>query len=124
MTIKEAVTRFDTECKNNTPPFLKLEWLSYIDSLIHKEIILTHENPVPAVFNGYNTDTPEDTALLADEPYSELYIRYLIMKNDLYLSDISRYNNDAVLFASAYRDFENAYNKTHKALKLTAFFNA
>jgi len=124
MTIKEAVTRFDTECKNNTPPMLKLDWLSYIDSLIHREIILTHENPHPTAFAGYNADTPEDTVLLADEPYSELYIRYLIMKNDLYLSDISRYNNDAVLFASAYRDFENAYNKTHKALKLTAFFNA
>ena len=124
MTIKEAVTRFDTECKNNTPTHLKLIWLSYIDSLIHKEIILTHENPFPVSFDGYDTDTPEDTVLLANEPYSELYIRYLIMKNDLYLFDISRYNNDAVLFSSAYRDFENAYNKTHKALKLTAFFNA
>ncbi len=124
MTIKEAVTRFDTECKNNTPPILKLQWLSYIDSLIHREIILTHENPNPPVFSGYDCNTNEDTPLLVGEPYSELYIRYLIMKNDLYLSDISRYNNDAVLFASAYRDFENAYNKTHRALKLTAFFNA
>ena len=124
MTIKDAITRFDTECKNNTPPHLKIEWLSYIDQLIHREIILTHEKPIPSIFKGYNTDVPEDTQLLADDPYSELYIRYLIMKNDLYLSDITRYNNDAVLFASAYRDFENAYNKTHRALKLTAFFNA
>ncbi len=124
MTIKNAVTRFDTECRNSTPPILKLEWLSYLDSLIHKEIILKYEDPVPASFSGYTPDTPEDTELLVPEPYSELYIRYLIMKNDLYLSDIARYNNDAVLFASAYSDFEKYYNKTHRHKKLTAFFNA
>jgi len=124
MTLKQAIQRFDSESPNTTDPLLKIQWLSYIDSLIHKNIILTHEHHFPPSFNGYDVFTPEDTVLLVPDPFSELYIFFLSMKNDILYSDTVRYNNSAALFNSAYREFESYYHKNHTPLRITTSFNA
>lgn len=124
MTLKDAITKFDAVCRNNIPAEIKVDWLSELDSSLHKEVFLTHENPFPTFFTPYNRDTPEDTILLIEDPYSNVYLKYLAMKKDLYYSDISRYNNDLALFTAAYADFENYYNSRHKHIKNVDYFNA
>lgn len=124
MTLKDAIVKFDTEFFNTIPDEIKIDWLSTLDSVIHQQIILTHQNPTPAVFNGYNESTPEDTVLLVPEPFSDIYLRFLAMKKDLYLADLSRYNNDLVMYSTAFIEYKNFYNKNNTPLKNTSFFNA
>ena len=123
MTLKEAIEKFDREVKNNIPSEIKIDWLSLLDSAIYTDIILTHENPEHISFNGYTTDTDDNTRLLVPEPFSDIYLRFLTIKKDLYLSDISRYNNDVILYSTAYRDFENYYNRNNMPIKKTQYFN-
>ena len=124
MTLREAISKFDRESKNNIPDDIKIEWISLLDSTIYNDIILTHEINTPISFNGYTTDTDDNTVLLIPEPFSDIYLRFLTIKKDLYLSDISRYNNDVVLYSTAYRDFENYYNRNNMPIKKTYYFNA
>ena len=124
MTLKDAITKFNDVCKNNIPDELKIEWLSLLDNTVHKEIILTHENPTLTTFTPYNKNSSEDTVLLIDDPYSDVYLKYLAMKKDLYYSDIARYNNNLALFSVAYLDFQNYYNSNHIPLKKVEYFNA
>ena len=123
MTLKEAISKFNTEYRNTLPDELKIDWISTLDSVIHKEIILTHRDPSPLTFDNY-TSADNDKELIVPDPFSQLYIYYLAMKKDIYLSDISKYNNDLVLYSSAFIDFENYYNRNRLPLKKTSFFNA
>ena len=123
MTLKEAVSKFDTECRNTIPAELKIDWLSLLDASIFKEIILTHENPNAVSYSPYTIDTDEDTVLLVPDPYSDIYLRFLVMRADLYHGDISRYNNHLILYSAAYSDFESYYNRTFLPLKKTTDFN-
>ncbi|MBE6670597.1 MAG: hypothetical protein E7593_00160 [Ruminococcaceae bacterium] len=124
MTLREAISKFDRESKNNIPDDIKIEWVSLLDSAIYNDIILTHETKTPLSFSGYTTQTDDNTVLLVPEPFSDIYLRFLTIKKDLYLSDISRYNNDVVLYSTAYRDFENYYNRNNMPIKKTYYFNA
>ena len=124
MTLREAISKFDRESKNNIPDEIKIDWISLLDSAIYTDIILTHEINTPVSFNGYTTQTEDNTVLLVPEPFSDIYLRFLTIKKDLYLSDISRYNNDVVLYTTAYRDFENHYNRNNMPIKKTYYFNA
>ena len=124
MTLKDAIVKFDTEFFNTIPDEIKIDWLSTLDSVIHQQIIMTHQNPDPQSFNGYNESTPEDTVLLVPEPFSDIYLRFLAMKKDLYLADLSRYNNDLVMYSTAFIEYKNYYNKNNPPLKTTSFFNA
>ncbi|MBR5313800.1 MAG: hypothetical protein IKU45_00110, partial [Clostridia bacterium] len=75
-------------------------------------------------FSPYTEKSQEDVDLIVPEPYSELYMKYLTMKKDLYFSDISRYNNSLLLFSTAYADFQNYYNSQNLPVKNVEFFNA
>ena len=123
MTLKNAIEKFDREYRNSVPADLKREWIAFLDASVYNEIFLTHEDDPYGGYTDYSEDTPEETVLLVPDPYSRLYLSYLAMKTDLYLGDVSRYNNDRAVFTSAYGDFEKYYNRTHLPLKLTDSFN-
>lgn len=124
MTLKKALEKFDREYRNSVPADLKKEWLSFLDSAIYNDVFLTHQDNPYKSFTGYTDSVPDSTELLVPDPYSRLYTAYLAMKTDLYLGDITRYNNDLVIYSAAYGDFEKYYNKNHLPIKLTSYFNA
>lgn len=115
MTIKEAIETTDTLKPNAFQVKRKTEWLSELDGRIKKEILDTHENA--PVFGGYDELTDSTTSLLAPEPYSDVYIKYLIAQMDFYLAEFARYNNDMVMFNTAYDEFARWYHRTHKPLQ-------
>lgn len=108
----------------------KVRWLSYLDALIKREIIDTHEKPVPmdttedeedgeaeeeTEFSGYTTEDMT-AVLLAPFPHDELYVAYLKAKIDEENGETARYNNSAATFNSMLLDFEKAYNREYKPL--------
>lgn len=111
MLISEAIDTLDRIKPNQFSREEKVKWLSDIDLQIYEEIILTHEGE-DILFNGYDEDTDiESTALLVPSPYDELYIHALKRQVDLNNEEYAKYNNDSILFNSAYTNFYDWYNR-------------
>lgn len=115
MKIIEAINRADELRPNDFTQEQKIMWLSALDGIIKKEIIDTHEDASAnaASFTGYDADTPLSTQLLANEPYDEMYITYLLMKIDYSSAEYAKYNNSATLYNTQFSAFWGWYNRTH-----------
>ena len=115
MTIREAIETTDTLKPNAFQTKEKIKWLSELDSRIRKEILDTHTGTPE--FDGYDETADMSITLLTPEPYSDVYIKYLIAQMDFYLDEFARYNNDMVMFNTAYDEFARWYHRTHKPLQ-------
>lgn len=114
MTIAEAIARADELKPNVFASNIKKDWLSDLDSTVMIEIIRTHEGDEEySGFAGYDDGTDGSTVLLAPEPYSDMYVLWLISKIDYYNGEFDRYSNTAAEFNAKYRDFADFWNRTH-----------
>lgn len=113
MTIQQAITRTDSLKPNQYSDEQKIEWLSELDGRIMEEIISPRSGEKTSAFKGYNKDTDTNTQLLAEEPYSRLYVLYLCSQIDFGNAEYTRYNNSAMAFNEAYESFFGYYNRTH-----------
>lgn len=123
MTVNELLNRLDRECMSVASNETILSWLNSIEQAVYREVILTHEGYSDVEHCHDLTKADGDTVLTVPDAFCELYIRYITMKCQLKTHDISRYNNEAALFAAAYRDFSDCYNRTHLPLKKVSHFN-
>ena len=112
MKIYEAIEICDRQKPNGYTREDKIHWLDQLDRRIFREIISTHEGGVEE-FHGYAPDVDDDTGLLAEEAYSDLYIKWLMAQIDFANSEIQRYNNSVMMFNSLYQEYANYYNRTH-----------
>jgi hypothetical protein len=119
MTLIEAIEMVDNLKPNQYDYAMKIKWLSDLDRSIVDEIISQHENPdnVAMDFNGYNEETDQDTMLIVNDPYSDIYVQYLIMKIDYFNNEPIRYNNSATMFNSRYLEYAKWYNRQYKSNK-------
>ena len=87
----------------------KLCWLQNLDAALCSEaarvVTLTME-PTPY--------TPE-TALLIDEDFCDVYVKYLLSQIDFANGEIGRYNASAALFNAAYTRYLDHLTRTHAA---------
>lgn len=98
------------------------EWLSTLDQTILDEVLSKYQGGEDIVFDGYD-DAQEDTELLVPDPYSEMYIPYVMSKIDFYNGEYTRYNNSAVLFNQHYAAFCSWYKREHIPIARTHFNN-
>lgn len=121
MTIAKVIEQMDRLKPNAFSRSEKIEWLNEVESLIHAEIILTHEHSEEqSVFTPYTELSDPDTELLAKAPYDGLYRYYLESKVDMYNMELEKYNNSAELYNGAFSAYRNAYNRAHMPLKRAA----
>ena len=114
MKIIEAIQKIDALKPNDYTQNEKIKWLSDVDAMVYKEVILTHEGDKDVAFNGYDDNTPLDTQLIAESPYDEMYIHWLESKIDYYNAEYTRYNNSVTTFSNLYSEFSRYYNRAHK----------
>lgn len=112
MTILEAINTVDKLKPNQYDEDTKIDWLDQLDRHIYNDLILTHEMEAPE-FEGYDTNTDVNTELLAPQAYREVYRWWLEMQIDKANSELTKYNNDTVLYNSAYHDLASYYNRTY-----------
>jgi len=117
MTVREAIDRCDALKPNQYSDDVKLTWLSELDNHIYNDIYLTHEECIPHPVFPY---TEDDTVLLAESPYDELYPSYLKAKIDEMNEETTRYANSAAVYNSQYQDFARYYNRTHMPIQRRA----
>lgn len=112
MKIHEAIEICDRQKPNGYEWEDKIHWLDKLDRQIFREIIATHEGGAEE-FAGYTPETDDDTELLADEAYSDLYVKWLFAQIDFANSEIQRYNNSVTMFEKLYAEYADFYNRTH-----------
>jgi len=99
MTLQAALSAFNTEYYNSLTEEQKAEWLEILEKNIYKTIILCHEGGDKIKYIPFGSVPSDKLELLVEDPFSDLYIKYLAMKRDLYFSDIEKYNNSSLTFA-------------------------
>lgn len=122
MTIEEAVSLVDRMKPNHYDHEQKVKWLSKLDGLIFKEVILSHAGMHPPVFTGYDNALP-DTPLLVPYPYDEdVYNYFLQAQIDKENGETAKYNQSISLYNASYKAFADWYNRTHMPLPARAQF--
>lgn len=116
MTIADAISKVDTLIPNTYTPEDKIGWLSALDSRVKTQIIDTHQQSKPVYFYGYNGVMDLETELLAQEPYDEMYLRWLEAQIHYHNSEDERYNNAIILFNNAYEGYKKHYTRNHMPL--------
>ena len=116
MTIQEAIDRVDMIKPNQFTFEQKLRWLSELDGLIYKELIMTHEHAADPELVEHDASTPAETELLVPFPYTDIYLHYLSSQIDLGNAEIGKYNNNKQLFNNAYLTYSDYYTRTHMPL--------
>ena len=140
MNIQEALDKIDIMRPNMMKKQIKIAALSELDGMIYQEIIRIHEsgNQPPLTmmeqiillspeertigtteaeteegFTGYTMETDPGTELLAPFPYDEIYLYWLASKVDFQNLEMDKYNNDRVMFNSAWTELSDWYTRTH-----------
>ena len=113
MTIAEVISKVDALKPNSYTPEDKVDWLSNLDARVKTQIIDAHECTEPVTFDGYDSLADQNTVLLVNAPYDEIYLRWLEAMIDYHNSDDDRYNNAIILFNNAYEAYKRYYTRTH-----------
>ena len=123
MNIQEALDFADQMKPNMMSRQVKIAYLQEIDQLIYEEILLKHEHTQEQeVMPEYDTDTPDGTELLVPDPYSMLYVYWLMSKIDLLNMELDKYNNDRTLFENAYDTMSDWWTRTKMPIRQTGEF--
>ncbi len=114
MKTMEAIASIDELKPNGYSLEVKLAWLSYLDGMIKREIIDTHQGAEMTEFTAYDVNTDEQTELLVQEPFAqELYISFLENQIDYFNGETAKYNNSLMKYQGAYAAYSRWYNRTH-----------
>lgn len=114
LTIQKIIDLVDATKPNAYTETEKIEWISQLDGTVFEEVIKTHENQeAQEQFKGYTAETPKDTKLLVDFPYDDMYRHWLYAQIDYSNGEYDKYQNDMIMFNSAFLQFTAFYNSRH-----------
>lgn len=122
MTIKQAQDKLTALKPHAYSAAETVAWLNAVEGRIFAEIIQTHANDDEIAFAGYTTSTTDSTALIAPEPYDELYLYYLMTQVDLHNAEYDKYNNSAALFNAAWDAFARFWNREFMPVQRVTHF--
>ena len=114
MTINEVLNEVDMIAKNNSiDRNTKIKWLDRLDKSIFNDLLQYKKDNVES-FDGYTSETDEDTVLLAVAPYDELYVFYVLAQINLIQQEIDFYNNNYAMYEDKYRNYRDFINRTYR----------
>ncbi|MBE6587482.1 MAG: hypothetical protein E7647_03600 [Ruminococcaceae bacterium] len=115
MTVNEAIAAAVRSIGDEVSREELTEWLAQIENTVVCEIAATHEGDTSDK-TLITSDGDGNRVLFVPDPYSRLYVNYLIMKCDLSLRDIPQYMNSAAVFSESYKEFADRYNRAYMPL--------
>ena len=113
MTLQEALDQLDELKPNMMSRKLKVKYLSEIEQLIYDEIVTRHEHDPELGKPAYTEDTDPGTVMLIPDPYSMVYVYWLMTKVDIQTQEDARYNIDRMHFENAYNTMSDWYTREH-----------
>lgn len=96
-------------------------WVNEIEGQAVEEIINRAEG-FDIDFKPLDYQLDYDTELSIPDRFQDVYINYLLSKIDFHNEETERYNNDVIMYNSAYESFAAWFRRQHR-VKQTAMFS-
>lgn len=123
MTLQEALDQVDELKPNMMSRKLKIKYLTEIEQLIHSEILMNHEHrEEDSIMPVYTEQTEPGTLLIVPDPYSMVYIYWLMTKIDIQNQEDARYNIDRAHFENAYDAMSDWWTRNYMPVQKTREF--
>ena len=120
---QEALDQLDEMKPNMMSRKLKVKYLTEIEQLIYDEIVLKHvQAEEPAGKPVYTEDSDPGTVLIIPDPYSSVYLYWLMTNIDIQNQEDARYNIDRQHFENAYDTMSDWYTREHMPKQMTREF--
>lgn len=113
MTINQAIAQLDGLKFNTYSHQDKVRWLNTLDATIKRLVIDVHEGGEEIPFEGYDANTDGNEKLLVEQPFDEIYIRWMEAMVDYHNGEINNYNSAISLYNTVYDQFCAWYGRTH-----------
>ena len=140
MTVQECLSITDEMKPNMMSRMLKVKYITEIEQLIHREIVMKHypegfvppqerhdpdtdplgvwpapwpPRPQPQPAPAYSESSDPGTVLVIPDPYSMVYVYWLMTKIDMQNQEDARYNIDRAHFENAYDTMSDWYTREH-----------
>lgn len=120
MTLAELIAEVDKLKPNQYDTKQKTAWVTEIEGTIVDEIMNMAEG-CKIEFKGYKYEADAEKKLMVPERFSDIYISYLLAKIDFYDVETDSYNNDVILYQSAYDQFAAWYRRRHIPKQTTLY---
>ena len=117
MTIQEALDIVDELKPNMMARKLKVKFLQEIEQKIHAEILMKHAHRRDQEAKPEITEESDPgTVLIVPEPYSMVYVYWLMYKIDVLNQEDARLNADYEHFRAEYLTMSDWWNRTFMPL--------
>ena len=117
MTISEAITQLQAVKENQYDDETLVRWISDLEGTLYADIVKNHEGSEDIPHGRYSVDTDMDTVLMVPEPYSDIYIKYLMAQVDYHNAEMQRYTNSMIMYNVALDAFAGWYNRNNMPLQ-------
>ena len=117
MTISEAITQLQAVKENQYDDETLVRWISDLEGTLYEDIVKNHEGNEDIPHGRYSVDTDMDTVLMVPEPYSDIYIKYLMAQVDYHNAEMQRYTNSMIMYNVALDAFAGWYNRNNMPLQ-------
>ena len=114
MTVNEAIQTADRMVKNHYSAEEKVRWLSAVDTLLQRELVERYQGGTERKTEYTLSDM--DTELIAQCPYDEMYVFYLLVKIHYFNGEIDLYSNVAEEYNNKLNEFRKWYARNHRDL--------
>ena len=123
MTLQEALDITDEMKPNMMKRDLKIKYLTEIEQLIWAEILMKHEHAEDQETKPeYTEESLPGTVLIVPDPYSMVYVYWLMSKIDIQNQEDARYNIDRAHFENEYDTMSDWWTRNHMPLQYTREF--
>ena len=123
MTLQEALDIADAMKPNMMDRQLKIKYLTEIEQLIWAEILMRHEHTEEQETKPvYTEETDPGTVLIVPDPYSIVYVYWLMSKIDIQNQEDARYNIDRAHFENAYDAMSDWWTRNYMPMQRTREF--
>ena len=113
MTLKECIAQICQLRSPSAEASLLIGYISQCEQRIKTEIIDASADGAEYTFDRYDELTPEDTVLLANDPYGEVYVWYALYMLDTARNNTVSANNSYAMFTDAWNRFAAFRRRTH-----------
>lgn len=117
MTISEAITQLQAVKENQYDDETLVRWISDLEGILYEDVVKNHEGSEDVQHGRYSVDTDMDTVLMVPEPYSDIYIKYLMAQVDYHNAEMQRYTNSMIMYNVALDAFASWYNRNNMPLQ-------
>lgn len=123
MNIQQALDFADQLKPNMMDRQMKIAFLTEVEQLWHQEVIMNHEHTDEAgVIPVYTVDTDPGTELLVPDPYSMLYVYWIMSKIDQQTLENDKWDQDMQRFEQAWGTASDWWTREHMPIQSMPYF--